>query len=225
MFPTDEFKIRFEIFKKLDKMTFPFSFGEFWRWKLAAENKTSHILSLENIDTAYNKLSVTMQKWQWTRPFGIEKLASGLRRSLTNIQKTYNQLRQYSLLEIEEIPDNLLKDVWHEIGSIKTFGKNSSGYYLVMGATKPLMFLWGQTPAFDSVVRKRMPKFGMTGLTSDYWSFEAWKKVLVKLKENLEQQHGLIEFLRTTSQKEYNTTQIVPYGQFIDLYYWARPCS
>lgn len=223
LFLPDEYKIRFEVFKKLDSLTYPFTFGEFWKRKLATENETANILDAGNMEITYNKLSITLGKWRWARPYSLTRLAEGLRLSLQNMQDAYDELRRYSLLEIEEIPDDLLKKVWHEIGCVKDFGKNSGGYYLVMGATKPLMFLWGQTPAFDSVVRRRMPRFGMTGLTYDHWSYETWKKVLVKFKENLERQQGLIDFLKATSKEEYKTDKIVPYGQLIDLYYWTQP--
>jgi hypothetical protein len=223
LFRPDEYKIRFEIFKKLDSLTYPFTFGEFWRRKLALENETKSILDTGNLEPTYNKLSITLRKWRWARPYSLARLSKGLSLSLHNMQDAYAELRRYSLLEVEEIPDDLLRKVWHEMGCIKNFGKNSGGYYLVMGATKPLMFVWGQTPAFDSVVRRRMPKFGITGIAYDHWNYETWKQVLVKFKEEIEQQDGLIEFLRATTKQEYKTDKIVPYGQLIDLYYWTQP--
>jgi hypothetical protein len=62
----------------------------------------------------------------------------------------------------------------------------------------------------------------MTGLTYDRrWSYNTWKKVLIKFKDNMVQQQGLIELLKTTTQNEYGSDKIVPYGQLIDLYYWT----
>lgn len=224
LFNPNDFKSKFEHFKKLDNPTDQYSFGGFWKWKLATENESAQILDEKNLNITYDKLSKTLRKWKWARsnrPSNFDELAPKLLCSLKSMRNSYNELRKYSLLEIEEISEALLKNVWDEIGCVKSLEKNRPGYYLVMGATKPLMFLWGQTPAFDSVVRKEMPKFGITGLTCDHWNFEMWKKVLASFKDELEQQHGLIEFLKQMSKDEYNTDRIVPYGQFIDLYYWT----
>jgi hypothetical protein len=133
-----------------------------------------------------------------------------------------NQIRRYSLLEFERVPGEPLELVWHELGCVKEFEKNPVGYYPAMATTKPLMFLWGQTLAFDSVVRRRMPKLRIFSVTNDYWSFEDWKKVMVRFQKSLKQQPEAISLFKKVSQKEYGMDTIVPYGQFIDLYYWTR---
>ena len=121
------------------------------------------------------------------------------------------------------IPNEPLEFIWHELGSVKAFEKNEGGYYLAMATTKPLMFLWGQTLAFDSVVRGRMPRFDNTtfDLTNDYWTFEQWEETMSKFQEDLKQQPEVIGLLKRVSLEEYGTDSVVPYGQFIDLYYWV----
>lgn len=222
MFDPEKMRTRFKRFRKIDYGTYPYCFGEFWRWKLRIENESEHILNERNVGMAYRKLSQTLKIWQWHRPYQFSKFALGLKNALVNVRENYNQIRRYSLLEFEKIPEDQLKFTWHELGSVKNLERNPGGYYSVMATTKPLMFLWGQTLAFDSVVRGYMPRFNISGLTDGNWSFETWKKVMIKFAELLEQQPDIVRLFKELSLEEYGTDAIVPYGQFIDLYYWAR---
>ena len=222
----EQFKSRFQSFRKFDYKSYPHCFGEFWKWKLRTETKSEHILDAKHIEETYDKLGKTLKIWQWHRPEKFSKLAKKLKNALERISNAYNQIRSYSLLEFSEVPDKPLESIWHELGCVKTAGgKNPNGYYLVMATTKPLMFLWGQTLAFDSVVRGRMPRFGISGLSSDYWDFELWRKVMQKFQESLNQQPKVVSVFKEVSQKEYGTEKNIPYGQFTDLYYWVRQCS
>lgn len=225
LFDTVLFKSQFQHFKTSDEPTNQYSFGGFWKWKLITENETTHVLDWEHLNLTYEKLSKTLRKWRWARsntPNNFEELAPRLLSCLKDMQNSYDELRRYSLLEIENIPNELLRNIWDKIGCVKSLEKNPSGNYLVMGATKPLLFLWGQTPAFDSVVRKKIPKFGLSGIGNNRWNFETWKRVLINFKNELEQQQGLIDFLKQTSRNEYGNDVIIPYGQFIDLYFWTE---
>lgn len=113
--------------------------------------------------------------------------------------------------------------IWHELGCVKTVErKHARGYYLVMATTKPLMFLWGQTLAFDSIVRERIPRFNILGLSDNSWSFTKWKRVMTRFQESLNQNRKLTDLFKEVSQKEYGTDSIIPYGQFLDLHYWTR---
>jgi hypothetical protein len=67
-----------------------------------------------------------------------------------------------------------------------------------------------------------MPRFDLSGLTDSNCSFETWKKVMMKFQEMLKQQPDVVRLFKKLSLKEYGTDSIVPYGQFIDLYYWVR---
>lgn len=163
------------------------------------------------------------KRWQWHRPYNFDEAAERLKDAIEKIRDAYSQVRNFSLLEFSEVPNELLELIWHELGCVKTGKeKNPKGYYLVMGTTKPPMFLWGQTLAFDSVVRKHMPRFDIVGLRSDYWNFETWKEDMERFQEGLKQLPGVVTLFKEMSQKEYGTTYIIPYGQFLDLYYWVR---
>lgn len=219
----EDFKNRFESFWKIDYQTYPYCFGEFWKWKIKTETKGGHILDAEHVEKAYNKLSQTLKLWQWHRPDRFSELAERLRGVLERISDSYNQIRSFSLLKFSDVPDEPLEFVWHELGCVKTVeGKNPGGYYLVMATTKPLMFLWGQTLAFDSMVRWYMPRFNIVGLRNDYWSFATWKKVLLKFQELLLKQPKVVQLFEKISRKEYGTDSIIPYGQFLDLHYWVK---
>lgn len=222
MFDLEEFKTRFQHFRKVDYQSYPYCFGEFWKWKLRTENESEHILDAKHLEETYNRLSQTLKIWLWHRPYSFSELAGRLKDSLKRIRNAYGQIRRWSLLEFDEIPHEPLEFVWHELGCVKTFEKNAGAYYLAMATTKPLMFLWGQTLAFDSVVRSRMPSFDLPGIINGYWSFEKWKEVMMRFQESLEHQPDIVDLFKKVSRKEYGTDSIVPYGQFIDLYYWVR---
>lgn len=221
-FDQELFKKRYEKFKKIDDSTFPYNFQEFWRYKIKVEINEGHILDDSHRKETFHRLSETLRRWQWHRPYKFTEVAERLKVALERISNTYNEVREYSLLEFNEIPSNLLEIIWHELGRVKTGeNRNPSGYYLVMGATKPLMFLWGQTLAFDSIVRRRMPVL-ITGIRNCYWTFETWKNVMIKFQESLKQQPEFLVLLKEVTQKEYGTRELVPYGQFLDLYWWAQ---
>ena len=223
-----EFRSVFQSFKKVDYQTYPFCFGEFWKWKLRTETKDEHILDAKHIKETYDRLGRTLQIWQWHRPYSFASLANRLKNALENIRDPYNQIRSYSLLEFSEIPDETLQQIWHELGCVKNGEeKNPAGYYLVMATTKPLMFLWGQTLAFDTVVRGCMPRFNIVGLSDNYWSFGTWKKIMIRFQESLKQQTNVANVFREVSREEYETDSTIPYGQFLDCYYWRtrRKCS
>jgi hypothetical protein len=212
----------FEIFKKIDAESYPFSFAEFWRRKVRIENVGDHILSEKNIQLTYGKLSQTLKTWQWNRPYEFSQFAPGLKAALANIADSYDAVRKYSLLEFHSIPEKYLRVLWNEMGAVKDMGKNGRGLYLAMAATKPLMFLWGQTLAFDSIVRRDLPKFGVTRPSNNNWTFEDWKEVMNKVSLLLNSQLPLVNIIKEICLKEYNTDSIVPYGQFMDLYIWAN---
>ncbi|MBE0512692.1 hypothetical protein IBX38_06555 [Candidatus Bathyarchaeota archaeon] len=221
----EEFKDRFRSFRKIDYKTYPYCFGQFWKWKVRTETESVHILDAEHIGQAYKKLSETLKIWQWHRPDKFSKLGKKLKDALEKMRDPYNQIRGYSLLEFSEIPKKTLESIWHELGPVKTAeGKNPGGYYLVMATTKPLMFLWGQTLAFDSIVRGRLRKLDIHGLRDDRWDFETWKNVMATFQESLKQQPEVVNLFKEVSRNEYGTDSIIPYGQFLDLYYWCpRP--
>lgn len=213
----------FQHFKNVDYESYPHCFGEFWKRKLRIETKGGHILDAKHMRETYDLLGRTLKRWQWHRPDSFSKLAGKLKEALKKSSDAYSQIRNYSLLEFNNIPNEPLELIWHELGYVKSkAGKNPGGCYLVMPTTKSLMFLWGQTLAFDSVVRRLMPTFGIPGLNENYWGFETWKMVMGEFQLQLKQQPEIVSLFEGVSQEEYGTDSTIPYGQFLDIHYWIR---
>ena len=214
---------KYQLFIKKDSKNFPYTYNEFWKWKVKIEAEDASILDREYITETYDRLSQTLKLWQWHRPYTFSKLEERLKDALESIREPYNHIKQYSLLDFPAVPYQPLEEVWHELGRIKeTDGKRKrSGYYLVMGITKALMFLWGQTLAFDTDVRKHMPNFNRSDVKHGRWTYGLWRTVMLKLQTSLKKQPKLIEHLNNLSLREYGETKVIPYGQFLDLYYWV----
>lgn len=189
---------------------------------MKTEGEIEHILNTSHLERTYAQLGQTLKIWQWHRPSKFSDLAPRLRNALENISGSYNQIRRFSMLEFDRIPDALLELIWHELGSVKEYEKNPGAHYSAMATTKPLIFLWGQTLAFDSVVRGFMPKFGLLGVTDGRWSYDTWRKVMLKFQDMLKERPDVVELFKNVSLNEYGTDSTVPYGQLIDLYYWVR---
>lgn len=79
--------------------------------------------------------------------------------------------------------------IWHELGRVKEKDgkRNEFGYYFIVATCKPLIFLWGQTLAFDSRVRKYFPK-RYDVPKGNRWSFEDWKEVMEKIEDDLKRE-------------------------------------
>jgi len=87
-----EFKHRFEHFRKIDYESYPYCFGEFWRWKLRVETKKGHILDAQHITETYERLGQTLKIWQWHRPDRFSKLGRRLKKALSRMCNAYNQI-------------------------------------------------------------------------------------------------------------------------------------
>jgi hypothetical protein len=125
-------------------------------------------------------------------------------------------------MEFDKAPVKDLERIWNALGSVKP--EESHGQYgeLVMTITKPLMFLCGQTPAFDSKVREKMPSFNLTGFKNTRWEFSLWINVMTKLQTYLNFNAELVSSFRRISAEKYGTEAMIPYGQFLDLCYWTK---
>ena len=199
-------------------------FDGFWRWKIKIETEGEHILDDNYRDQACSKLWSALRGWQAYRPCDSNVCLRVLKGALKNMADSYNQIRNYSLLEFDRVPNKPLNVIWHELGRVKEIDgrKNEHGYYYIVSLTKHLMFLWGQTPAFDSKVRTRMPSsFNISRYNQ--WPFEEWKRVLADIQKNLTQEPEVVATFKEESQKRYGTESIVPYGRFLDMYYHQAP--
>ena len=221
MIDLTRFMSRLKIFGHLD---YAGDFDGFWKWKLGIEARGGHILDDNHRRETYGRLCSILPRWLTYRgaPVGI-KWKQVLEDSLTRISEAYNQVRNHSLLQFREVPDEPLRSIWHELGRVKEESGNTNpgGWYYIVAITKPLMFLWGQTLAFDSIVRPHAPQCHNVQQHTR-WCFEEWKRIMESFQDDMGQQPDAVQLFKTTSKEKYGTDLIVPYGQFLDLYYWVE---
>jgi hypothetical protein len=198
-------------------------FDDMWKWKIQIESKNKSILDEDNIREAYNKLSTILQAWQTYRNGKNGSPIKTLGKSLQNISEDYNKIREYSLLDFESIPERPLKKIWHQLGRVKEYEgqTNEKGNYYAIAATKPLLLLWGQTLAFDCRVRRNLPrKYGIS--RSKYkLDFEKWRRTMCLISRDLNDSLTCVKVIKEMSLNRYKFTDFVPYGRFLDIYYWA----
>jgi hypothetical protein len=219
------FKERHRVFEKLDFQNYPNTFDDFWVWKNKIETNSAHILDKDNKKRTYSRLSKILKIWQAYRPVDSEECLPRFRTALEEISDAYMAIKDFSLLDFSQIPDKPLEKIWHELGCTKENEgeKIESGRYLTVPICKPLMFLWGQTLAFDSRVKEHMPTFGKYNYTikATRWTFKTWKEVMLSFTEMLEKQREAVVLFKQISSDKYGGDAKVPYGQFLDLYYWV----
>jgi hypothetical protein len=138
------------------------------------------------------------------------------------MSEDYDKIRKFSLIEFDKMPAKVLEKIWNELSLCKPQTNYAYTGELVMAITKPLMFLWGQTPAFDSVVREKMPLFTIPGFRNCRWEFSLFSTVLKKLQNMLVDNTELLASFRKTSFEKYGMDEVIPFGQFIDLCFWTR---
>lgn len=206
-----------------DRLDYAGDFKGFWRWKLRTETKDEHILDDSHRTQTYHRLRSILPRWLTYRGAPGIRWREILEDSLERMAEAYDQIRSYSLLEFDKVPDEPLKLIWHELGRVKEHGgnRNPDGCYYIVAISKPLMFLWGQTLAFDSIVRTRVPQ-SYNVPRDTRWYFEEWKSVMERFQEGLKQQPEDVKLFKETSNEKYGTDSLVPYGQFLDLYYWVE---
>jgi len=203
-------------------------FDSFWKWKAERESADGRILDDDHLGEAYWKLRGILGRWQYFRSGGgyVHDPGRTLGHSLRAMADAYSRIREHTLLEFGDVPNQPLRSIWHELGRVKEYdgSPNDWGDYSVISICKPLMLLWGQTPAFDSKVRGHLP-WGYDVSKYKYrWTFEDWKTVMTLLHGDLTDNEELVDFMKIESLRRYGTEAAIPYGRFLDIYYWAsRP--
>jgi len=199
------------------------NFDHVWKWKLQTDTDVTNVLDEDNIRETYKRLSNILPKWQTYRNGKNSSPLKTLSESLKNISLPYNEIRRYSLLEFEEIPEAPLRKIWHELGRVKEYKgqMNEEGYYYAIAVCKPLLLIWGQTLAFDSKVRKNMPrKYGIPSYRFKL-SYDEWRNAMCAISEDLNDNAACIEMIKEISSSRYKVTEPVPYGRYLDIYYWT----
>jgi len=204
------------------------NFDYVWKWKIKVESKSSaQILDEDHRKEAYARLSKILPRWRTYRSGDSSEPLEILKESVDGISEAYDQLRNYTLLDFESIPHETLETVWHELGRAKEKDgkRNKNGYYYIIAVTKPLLLIWGQTLAFDSFVRTHISASYNVPKYSCRWGLSEWIRVMEQFSKNLNSDHIIVETMKKESEKLYGAEAIVPYGRFLDIYYWEKPCS
>ncbi|MBI2832363.1 MAG: hypothetical protein HYX79_08920 [Chloroflexi bacterium] len=191
----------------------------FWKWKIGIEKDgKAHILDNEHRANTCQKLLDILPGWQTWRGAKCH-YRDVFPIALRNIASSYAKVRQYSLLDFNEIPEAPLKKIWHELGCVKeeSGARRIKGDYCIISICKPLMFLWGQTLAFDSENRKNIRLVSIPRKAR--WEFSRWRNTMIGLQRQLLSKPEIVYFLTQKSIEVFNTNFLTPYGRCLDLYY------
>jgi len=212
--------------KWCDHWTKKNDFGGFFRWKLEIEAGNGHILDDDHRGETHDRLCEILPGWQTYRPNPSNVCLGFLKDSLRRVSNAYDQIRRHSLLEFDDIPDEPLRLIWHELGRAKENdgSRNEPGTYYIKALSVPLMLIWGQTPTFDSKVRRNFLKDFMLypkyRFNDNRWSFEDWQRVMRELQKDLENNAEVVDYFRRETLKRFGTDLIVPFGRFLDITYY-----
>ncbi len=221
MIDITEFEKRIRILERIEEKEKPYTFSNFWFYKLKIEDKTNHILDKEHIERTILKLGNILKKWEWNKPYSFEHCIKKLSQSLTRIAEPYNRIRKVSLKDFDKIQEKELRNIWKELGSIKETKANihSNLGQLVIPITKPLMILWGQTPIFDSVTRKDIWFSKYKEYKNPRWNCSFWIHIMKELSNIIKQNKEVDETFQQIALKKYGTNSLIPYGRFFDIYF------
>jgi hypothetical protein len=197
-------------------------FNDFWTWKNQIENQDTPILDDEHLETTNTKLYEVLKGWQTYRNGKNNNPSKTLKISLKNMRTDYEQMRKYTLLNFEDISEFRLRMLWHELGRVKENegATNEGGDYYAVAVTKPLLLLWGQTLAFDTRVRRNLPR--RLGLSAPDFKmgFSKWYGVMSSLSVELNESPEFIREVQKVSKEIYGEAAVIPYGRFLDVYFW-----
>ncbi len=221
------FKNKVELPSSKGSIIYINQYNDFWSWKISVEqHNRGHILDTVHLDDTCKKLLGILPRWQTYR--GIKcNYGKRLPKALAGISDAYNEIRQHSLLEFHLIPDATLRFIWEVLGRVKEeFGDTQANQdYFIIAVCKPLMFLWGQTLAFDSINRINIRKDVSLKLTNrlhsgSRWTYSQWKCAMQDFQKELLQNPEIISHCQSHSRQAFGCDSIVPYGRYLDLYYY-----
>lgn len=198
------------------------NFDHVWKWKVSVEGEVSSILDEDHRNEAFKRLEKILPKWQTYRNGKNDYPYRTLKESLQNISRVYKEIREFSLLDFNEIPIKSLQYIWHELGRVKEFegSTNTNGIYYAIAACKPLLLIWGQTPAFDSKVRDNFPREYGVKKYNYHMTFGKWHNAMTMISDDLNKRPECIEAMEEMSHERYGDDKLIPYGRYLDIYYW-----
>jgi hypothetical protein len=197
-------------------------FNDFWIWKNKVENQDTSILDDKYFETTYIKLNKILKGWQTYRNPKNFNPSKTLKISLKNMRNDYDQIRKYTLLNFKDISEFKLRMIWHELGRVKEYEgeTNEGGDYYAVAITKPLLLLWGQTLAFDTRVRRNLPRIHGVSALDFKMGFSKWYGVMSSLSVELNESPEFIKEVQKISKELYGEAAFIPYGRFLDIYFW-----
>ena len=198
-------------------------FNDFWIWKSQTENQDISILDDEHIEATNTKLYEILNGWQTYRNGKNNNPSKTLKISLKNMRADYDQIRKDTLLNFKNISEFGLRMIWHELGRVKEYEgeTNEGGDYFAVAVTKPFLLLWGQTLGFDTRVRRNLPR--RLGLSAPDFrmGFSKWYVVMSSLSVELNESTEFIREAQKISKELYGEDAVIPFGRYLDLYFWA----
>jgi hypothetical protein len=199
-------------------------FNDFWILKNKVENQDTSILDDKHIDVTHTTLYKILKRWQTYHPEINSDPSKTLKISLKNMRNDYEQIRKYTLLNFKDIPEFTLRMIWHELGRVKEYEgeTNEGGDYYAIAVTKPLLLLWGQTLAFDTRVRRNLPRRHRVSALDFKMGFSKWYGVMSSLSVELNESPEFIKEVQIISKEWFGESAATPYGRFLDIYYWMR---
>jgi len=197
-------------------------FDNFWLWKIQVEKETGHILDDSHFDLTFEKISSILSGWQYPRGINPQsKVWNNLKIALKNISNDYDDLRLYSLLDLEALDIQLLFRIWNQLSMVKQEDGYPTDNPLIVSIGKPLMLIWGQTIALDSRVRENFHRENSNfNFNSRRWEFKRWLSSLYLNYKFLQENNQVREMIERKSLEKYHVHQPVPYGRFLDIYYF-----
>jgi hypothetical protein len=202
-------------------------YNRFWTWKISVEKRSAHhILDSKHVNDTCKKLLEILPRWQTYRGVKCDYLKE-LPLALSKISDAYNEIRHFSLLNFQQIPDEPLQIIWDSLGRVKENKGTKRAHldYFIIAVCKPLMFIWGQTLAFDSINRLNIRKDKSLEVTetihrASRWHCLNWKTIMGDFQRELLKTPEIIKYCQIHSNQVYGTDFFVPYGRYLDLYYY-----
>ena len=133
-------------------------FRVFWNYKQELENKGDNILDEDNLQDTASNLRKFLIFWKMSRT-GVAEV-NKIMQILRNIKPYYDQVRDVKLGKgkIRGYGEQL-EAIYEKLGGITDNVNYTGSESSIVGKSKTLLAIWGQTPGFDRLTRKRFSKW------------------------------------------------------------------
>ena len=135
------------------------SFAQFWHWKRSVEARGHSILDNDHVDTAAECL------WAYLGSFGMKRTGVArpdeIKGLLENVRQSYQGIRDIVLGDgkITHIR-NEIQAIYNGLDGITNrIQLPNRRVSSITGKSKVLLAIWGQTPGFDRLTRRRFVKW------------------------------------------------------------------